>query len=801
MNFRKVFIVSLLVFLFAVKSGYSATTVVKPWTKQWGNSNENYGYGVAVDSSGNIFVTGKTYGGIDGNPYLGWYDIFLTKYDSSGAKQWTKQWGTTDWDSGQSVAIDSSGNIYVTGYTHGGLDGNINAGDEDIFLTKYDSSGVKQWTKQWGTESSDDGFDVAIDSLGNIYVTGYTYGGLDGNTLVGWYDIFLTKYDSSGVKQWTKQWGTTNHDSGLGISVDSSDNVYVTGYTGGGFDDNTNAGWYDIFLIKCDSSGAKQWTKQWGTSDYDIGNSVAIDSSGNIYVTGSTGGGLDGNINAGWDDIFLTKYDSSGSKQWTKQWGTTSIDSGRSVAIDSTGNLYVIGRTYGGLDGNINAGEDDIFLTKYDSSGVKQWTKQWGTKYRDSGESITVDSSENIYVTGSTNGNLDGNINKGKFDIFLSKWFLTNIPELSWTGETGYVSDGLDPETGDNNTDFVYRVKYTDADNDAPKTGYPKVHILKNGTDISGSPFTMSYISGNYNTGAIYSYSKKLSGGIDYTYYFRAEDIYGANNTTSSINAPDVTCIIIGIITENGNPFVGITVNLSGDSTASTITDVSGNYTFVNLDAGATYIIIPTKTNYTFTPVERNYIDLNSDKTNAHFTGTFNQWTISGTITDGRKPLNKVVLSITQDGVFQYSIRTNNTGMYSFNNLNAGCTYIVTPSLKKYSFIPTDVTYAALNQNKTQNFLGKKNYSNNLGNAFTFPNPAKGVKDGDTIVFSELTQGCKIQIFTIKGDLIIEIFPDRAEHYWDIKNKNKKLISSGIYLYVITDENGNEKTGKIAIIK
>ena len=128
-----------------------------------------------------------------------------------------------------------------------------------------DNSTTSHWTKQLGTISSDYGYSVTTDSSDNIYVTGYTYGGLDGNTNFGNQDIFLVKYNSSGTKQWTKQLGTSSIDTGYGVTADSSGNIYLTGWTNGGLDGNTNSGVYDIFLVKHNSSGTKQWTKQLGT--------------------------------------------------------------------------------------------------------------------------------------------------------------------------------------------------------------------------------------------------------------------------------------------------------------------------------------------------------------------------------------------------------------------------------------------------------------------------------------------------------------------------------------------------------
>jgi hypothetical protein len=222
---------------------------------------------------------------------------------------------------------------------------------------------------------------VAVDSSNNIYVTGYTDGGLDGNSSSGKQDFFLTKYNSSGTKEWTKQEGSSGDDFAYGVAVDSSDNIYVTGYTDKKFHGNNNSGRFDIFLVKYNSSGTKQWTQQLGTPTFEEGNGVAVDSSDNIYVSGWTRGKLD--TYAGGDDAIVLKYNSSGTKQWTRQFGapsfleksqynsssqmTTSEDKGIGVAVDSSGNIYVTGNTEGGMDGNTNSGKNDIFLVKYNS--------------------------------------------------------------------------------------------------------------------------------------------------------------------------------------------------------------------------------------------------------------------------------------------------------------------------------------------------------------------------------------------------------------------------------------------------
>ena len=327
-------------------------------------ATNDYANGVATDSSGNVYVTGGTKGGLDGNTSAGNTDLFVVKYNSSGTKQWTKQLGSSGLDSANGITIDSSGNVYVTGVTFGGLDWNTSAGANDLFVVKYNSSGTKEWTEQLGSASSDFANGVATDSSGNVYVAGVTYGGLDGNSNKDNADLFVVKYNSSGTKKWTKQLGTSKHDRARGVATDSSGNVYVTGDTYGGLDGNTSAGYNDLFVVKYLDNGTKQWTKQMGTSSTDLANGVATDSSGNVYVAGGTYGGLDGNTNAGNSDLFVVKYNSSGTKQWTKQLGSSSRDYDYGVATDSSRNVYVSGDTYGGLDNNTNAG--------YNSSRTKQ---------------------------------------------------------------------------------------------------------------------------------------------------------------------------------------------------------------------------------------------------------------------------------------------------------------------------------------------------------------------------------------------------------------------------------------------
>ena len=339
--------------------------------------------------------------------------------------EWVRLLGTSSRDDGYGIAVDSNGNIYVTGFTEGDLHGNTNAGKADIFVSKYDTYGTRQWTELLGTSVTDHGYGIAVDSNGNIYATGHTEADLDGNTNAGSWDIFVSKYDTYGTRQWTELLGTSAQERGQGIAVDSNGNIYVTGFTEGDLDGKTNAGGKDIFVSKYDTNGTRQWTQLLGTSSHDNGYGIVVDSNGNIYVTGGTNGDLDGNTNAGLADIFVSKYDTNGTRQWTELLGTSSDHDGYGIAVDSNGNIYVTGFTEGDLHGNTNAGNQDIFVSKYDTTGTRQWTKLLGTSSWDDGTGIAVDSNGNIYVTGHTKGDLDGNTNAGDFDIFI--WKLVDI--------------------------------------------------------------------------------------------------------------------------------------------------------------------------------------------------------------------------------------------------------------------------------------------------------------------------------------------------------------------------------------
>ena len=284
-------------------------------------------------------------------------------------------------------------------------------------MAKYDALGTLQWTKQLGTSSDDYSYSVAVDGPGNAFISGFTRGSLGGRHVGGYFipDAFLAKYDASGTLQWTDQLATSGYDTSYSVAVDGAGNAFIS--------------WisdfhYNAFLAKYDASGKRLWTKKLGTAGTDVVWSVAVDNSGNAFISGYTDRSLGGD-NAGSNDAFLAKYDTSGTLQWTKQLGTSNADESYSVAVDDAGNAFISGYTEGSLGGP-NVGRADAFLAKYDTSGVPQWTRQLGTSGDDESWSVAVDGSGNAFISGKTTGSLGGP-NAGGWDAFLAK--LSPVPE------------------------------------------------------------------------------------------------------------------------------------------------------------------------------------------------------------------------------------------------------------------------------------------------------------------------------------------------------------------------------------
>ena len=183
------------------------------------------------------------------------------------------------------------------------------------------------------------------------------------------------KYNTSGVRQWTKTFGAaTATVQTVGISMDESGNIYLAGYVDRALHGETLTGVSDVFIIKYDSAGSRVWTKLLGTAGTTVTpKSLDVNDSGEICVAGDTNGALDGNALTGSQDAFVTRFDTSGTKQWTKLLGVAAgITYGEAVTFDGQGGCYIAGMTNGNLDGETKTGSNDYYITLFNSAGVKQ---------------------------------------------------------------------------------------------------------------------------------------------------------------------------------------------------------------------------------------------------------------------------------------------------------------------------------------------------------------------------------------------------------------------------------------------
>ena len=276
------------------------------WIEQFGTEIINRTFGIDVDNDGQVYLSGYT---IEENRRSQTDDSWVTKYDSDGNRIWFSEFGTSQYDEAYDVAVDNRGNVYSTGWTLGDLGGN-NAGIYDVWVAKHDNNGELQFIEQFGSEDYEFPWGVDTDSQGNVYVTGWTLGDLGGNN-AGSYDVWLAKYNSDGDRIWVQQFGTQGDDSLLygGIEVAANGDTFLTGYTDSNLGGD-NAGSYDTWVAKYNRTGDRQWIQQFGTSDFDYAHDISSDNAGNLYVTGITEGSL-GATNAGAADSWVAKLDAN----------------------------------------------------------------------------------------------------------------------------------------------------------------------------------------------------------------------------------------------------------------------------------------------------------------------------------------------------------------------------------------------------------------------------------------------------------------------------------------------------------
>lgn len=338
---------------------------------------------IAVDDSGYVYVTGSGFNS------AGNLDAITIKYDSLGDQVWVRNYdrGLGQNDEAMMIALDATGNVYVVGYSHGGTQG------LDAMVIKYDNDGNQQWVSFYnGTANGlDEGRSIAVNSSGDVFICGYT------SDAAYFYNTLTVKYNSAGVQQWAQIYNGpvgNGNDELLGLVIDGSSNVYVTGNT-------ESAGMnYDCLTIKYDSSGSQQWLQIFdGGAGGDFGKAITLDPSNNVIVAAQSG------MTNQWFDYLTIKYSNSGTQQWTARYnnGTNTFENPYAIAADNAGYVYITGQS----QSTGSPSSPDATTVKYSPAGGEVWVKRYnGFNGDDRAYAIIIDDTANIYVAGySSNGN------------------------------------------------------------------------------------------------------------------------------------------------------------------------------------------------------------------------------------------------------------------------------------------------------------------------------------------------------------------------------------------------------------
>ncbi len=434
------------------------------WAAKLGGTDAEEGWSITTDASGNVYTAGTFKGTADFNPGAGvnqltsngQTDFFISKVNATGVYQWAVQFGSTGIEGAKpTVKTDPSGNVYLAGSFRNTVDFNPGAGTNELigngtsldgFVVKLNSSGVFQWVKHITGSSNIITQNLEVDASGNAYVIGNFTGTVNfrpegvalEETAQASGDSFVMKVSSAGTLGWVKVITTNSLVTSYGIALDASNNVYISGthYGTVDFDPGVNtaslssAGGTDAFVTKWNSDGEYIWAKNFGGSsnaigqDDDVANAIAVDSDGNVAITGffrstadfDPGAGVFEITSNGIMDIFVSKLDVNGNFVWATALPGPGNNIGYDVEVDAAGNIYSTGQFGGEVDFDpgvdfynlsSSGAEFDIYVSKLKPDGSFAVAFKIGSTLRDRGYGIAVDESYNIYTTGYFNGSFD----------------------------------------------------------------------------------------------------------------------------------------------------------------------------------------------------------------------------------------------------------------------------------------------------------------------------------------------------------------------------------------------------------
>jgi len=478
------------------------------WAKTIGSTLYDVGIDIAIDAAGNVYTTGAYSGAADFDPGAGTTtltpagsrDIFIVKLDVNGNFMFAKSMGGSSPDAGNSITVDNSGNIYTTGYYSGTADFDPGAGlyefsslkaGEDIFVLKLNAAGDFAWARTAGGGLPDQGTAIALDVAGNSFITGFYNNDANFNPAgsgaggllpagVG-NNIFVLSFSAAGAFGWVKAMGGTGNDIGYGITVDAAGNIYTTGYFSGTADFDPGAGTasltsagtnVDIFVSKLDNQGNYVFARSMGGTNGDVGYSIALDGTGNIYTYGSfagtadfdPGAAINGVTSAGLADVFISKVDNAGNFVWVKTFGGTNDDIGYAMALDGVGNIYTTGIFAGTADFDpdapvfnmTSAGNNDVFNVRLGSAVFPVNLKSFDVVKKDLDSYLTWNTATELNT-------LFFGIEKSSDGILFAT---TGTVKASGNSTTNKTYQFTDAQAGKSlaNQNIYYRLKMVDVD-------------------------------------------------------------------------------------------------------------------------------------------------------------------------------------------------------------------------------------------------------------------------------------------------------------------------------------------------
>jgi len=482
---------------------------IRLWATYYGGMSNDYGRTTCSDTLGNIYLGGITLftdniatSGSHQSSIGGLEDAFLAKFNTNGIRMWGTYYGGTNSDFGYSVCLNLSGDIFLSGSTKSsnniatsGSHQPILGGDEDAFLAKFNTNGIRQWSTYYGGTQIDFSYSSSVDLSGNVYLSGSAASttnisttGSHQVTNGGSSDGFLAKFNTNGIRQWGTYYGGADYDIGLLVCIDISGNVFLAGRTSSnnnistvGSHQSNIGGAEDGYLVKFNSNGIRQWGTYYGGSDFDLVFAGACDASGNIHIVGRTNSTT--NISSsgahqvnygGSGDAFIVKFTTNGSRIWGTYYGGSMGEWGLTCHIGEGGNVFVAGET--SSSNNISTvgsfqpalfGAWDAFVAKFNSNG----TRQWGTYYGGSGDdgfaSVNINTAGILLIAGWTasSGNISSpgshqvNFGTGTYDAFLVKF-----QDCNFTGSLGGIGVITSPPaTYCANTTYTFYLSSTTA--------------------------------------------------------------------------------------------------------------------------------------------------------------------------------------------------------------------------------------------------------------------------------------------------------------------------------------------------